>query len=325
MRVLNVGVTLAFVGCALDTGVSERPDIPEFTPAPPIDRTLARTDEFLHTVDIPTADVLWVIDGSCSMTQELQFLSDHFPTFMDIIDDSSVDYRVAVTGTNMSDPGRLMIHFGKKWIDRDTNDPINAFVQMVDAAGSQGWSGYNFDATKGCLDQETGDCITSGFRRPDSPIHSIVVTDEAVRGDVSPEAFINWYRSLDEHPPNRQFSGILDLRATGGYVSAINQIGGVVRDVSIADWEELLQDFANRARSSAEQREFFLTQMPVPETLSVEVRPAELGDDVTTAPLDEDLWFYIPDKNSVVLQIEELPEGDYRTFLRYDVRTTTLE
>ncbi|MBX2800173.1 MAG: hypothetical protein KTR31_21015 [Myxococcales bacterium] len=325
MRSTSIVVLAALGGCVSDSGIQGVEPPFDYAPAPAVDRSRTITDAFTHTVNTPMADVLWVIDGSGSMADDLAILADQFPVFMQIIDQSTVDYRVAVTGTNLSQLGRLMTHSGgKKWIDRETASPINAYVSLISQASSGGASGFNFDATYGCLNHETGDCHISDFRRDDAPVHTIVVTDERDTSDIGPTGFVNWYRTLDEHPPNRQFSGILALRNTGAYVTAIEQIGGVVREVNGADWTELLQEFANRTRTTAEKREFYLSNIPVEDTIEVEVRPLELGD-VVTPPLAEDKWLYDPYRNSVWVDTDELPEGNYRTFLTYDVRTAIID
>src|SRR4051794_9315310 len=52
-------------------------------------------------VTIPAVDVLWVIDNSCSMSEEQEALRSNFADFMAYFSDSGLDYHVGVVSTDM--------------------------------------------------------------------------------------------------------------------------------------------------------------------------------------------------------------------------------
>ena len=51
-------------------------------------------------VTVPSVDVLWVIDNSCSMTEEQQALTDNFNKFVQYFVGSGLDYHIGVVSTN---------------------------------------------------------------------------------------------------------------------------------------------------------------------------------------------------------------------------------
>ena len=153
-----------------------------------------------------------------------------------------------------------------------------------------------------------------GFRRDGEPIHTIVITDEAVFGQVSPSAFVRFYNTLNDDREDLIFSGIL-AGATEGYVQAINQIGGFDVKVQGADWNIVLREFAQVAVDSAEREELFLTKHPVVEDIYIEL----YQNGVLIQPPEDDQWYYVDGRNSLL--VEGLPEGEYELHVTYPIRS----
>ena len=82
----------------------------------------------------PAVDVLWIIDNSGSMADEQSAASATFPTFMDALVSSNLDYHIGVVSTDMADndqSGKLTERAGVRWIDPTTPDPEAVFSAMA--------------------------------------------------------------------------------------------------------------------------------------------------------------------------------------------------
>jgi hypothetical protein len=58
-----------------------------------------RTDEIVQ-LTTPSADVLWVVDNSSSMSDNQRALTDNFPVFFDWFLGSGLDYHIGVVSTD---------------------------------------------------------------------------------------------------------------------------------------------------------------------------------------------------------------------------------
>ena len=84
------------------------------------------------------------------------------------------------------------------------------------------------------------------------------------------------------------------------YIDVTNAIGGIVWEISDDDFSEVLERLGVQA--SGFEREYFLSQIPVVETITVEVHKTNGAVDVKTPGLEEDGGEYTYDevRNSVV-------------------------
>ena len=114
---LSICFTLLFscLGCAEDVLRSLR----------------TNTDEFSQSA-ASKIDVLWVIDNSDSMQYSQQAIGTNFPTFINTLVSSGVDYHIGVVTTDTSDLGRL--EYGSSNIAVVTSQTTNAesaFIENV--------------------------------------------------------------------------------------------------------------------------------------------------------------------------------------------------
>src|SRR5690606_37791089 len=58
------------------------------------------TDRLLQS-NQPEVDVLWVVDSSCSMSDDQAALMTYFPVFFDFFEGSGIDYHLGVVSTDM--------------------------------------------------------------------------------------------------------------------------------------------------------------------------------------------------------------------------------
>lgn len=297
-------------GCGIENEVGgEGPYYPPSGMRPVEDTT--QVDEIVQ-VTTPLVDILWTIDNSSSMGGEQQELTSNFDSFMSYFLDSGLDYHIGVTSTDLDNntngsKGKLRVVQGLKYIDPDTLDPLNVFTQM--AAMGTGGSGTEkgLGATYQALETNR-ETTNAGFYRDDAAIHTIVISDEP---DMTPDnvisqpEFVGWYESLKTDPEDRTFSSIVGPQGSRYENSSID-IGGIVWDITSDDWPQLLERLGIQAAGL--DREYFLSNLPVPGTLDVAVLDSESGariefleaTGIPPAGEEDRYYLYESNRNSIV-------------------------
>ncbi len=174
----------------------------------------ARSDEFTQ-LDPGKADVLWVVDTSCSMVDEQIALVDNFPSFIDFFVERRIDFHIAVTSTNIHESnsdgldGRMS--GDPNVITSDMEDVAGRFLERAllgidDRHGQE----KGLEAAYHAI-ETLGDTANRGFHRPDAHLAIIIVSDEPYMGTPARptnEELIEW----------EDFSGWLDeLKGPTGY------------------------------------------------------------------------------------------------------------
>jgi len=184
------------------------------------------SDEFQQrTVD--ASDILFVIDDSCSMSDEQDELAANFENFIQTFVQSTIDYHVGVVraalGGDNEQWGILedVPGFGGKWIDQDTGataqDKIDAFTTHDfdgDGIFEDGMAGVGtgggacemaLQASFSALTYQTHPGYPNeGFLRDDANLAIIVLSDEMDHGQdpadllfdcngISPQEYIPWF------------------------------------------------------------------------------------------------------------------------------------
>ncbi len=162
-------------------------------------------------------DILWVVDNSGSMSEEIQRVKDEFDSFLGDFIDLGLDFHMGVTTTDMDNPsesGRLQGN--PTYIDHDTPNPYDKFGAAIDDIYSHKGSANEagLDAAKAALTDPllTGD--NAGFLRTrnddgdEVATHIIVVSDEDDYSSVSPGAFTGWLEGLESDPDLAALSAI---------------------------------------------------------------------------------------------------------------------
>lgn len=304
-----LGLVVAMLVACNEYEVVGDPDI-YGTPNPPDLSVPVQTDRI---VQVPRAsvDVLWLMDNSCSMQEEQDSVSTNFPKFMNYFLGSGLDYHVGVISTDMDDPdhrGKLRTRGGARWIDPTTADPITTFGQMV-GLGTDGAVDEKGRAAIYTGLETQKDAYNSGFLRDDAFLSIVVISDENDYSGSSPVTqsdFKNWL--LDEvkgGAANRlAFSSIVGPRGgctgAGGaaewgekYLDVTAAVGGIEWSICDPAWDTVLEELGTQAAGL--KREFFLSQVPVEDSLAVWVE--EEGERSDYAEGTD--WTYDRSRNSV--------------------------
>lgn len=152
------------------------------------------------SVDAPgcsAMDLLFVIDNSGSMSQEQQNLIANFPMFIQVLDASGLDYRVAVTTTardytytmfgtfqestegesgEMIKPGSC--NMTKRWIDKSDPNPAQTFACAANVGTGGSSDEMPLGAVRDAFEDRMSDGTNMGFHRPDALLGVVILTDE---------------------------------------------------------------------------------------------------------------------------------------------------
>ncbi len=145
-------------------------------------------------------DVLFVIDNSGSMGQEQTNLIANFPGFISVLDQSGLDYRVAVTTTGrdysytMSSPigggipmsqdggdnGAMLMNgaMTKRWIEKTDPDVSGTFSTLANVGVTGPSDEMPLSAMRDAFEERMADGTNQGFHRPDALLAIVFLTDE---------------------------------------------------------------------------------------------------------------------------------------------------
>ena len=316
---------LALVGlcaCGSESGIQSA--LPNFEPSnlpPMVDGTIQ--EDRIFQVTIPVVDVLFVVDNSCSMEEEQVALAENFPSFLDWFLGSGLDYHIGVISTDMEDPqhtGRLQPGGGELWVDAKTKTPDVAFAQMV-SLGIEGDPNEKGRAAAYTALNILAKTDNKGFLREDSGVHITVVSDEddvSGRSPVSRSEFIAYLQDL-RFGNKVSFSSIVgpitgcpDIGTPGtDYMAVTGQVGGVIWPICEPKWTQILDDLGFLAVGLS--KEFFLSQIPVVETIEVSV-----DTNGAIRRFGNDEWVYTGSRNSITF-VDFVPEPLSAVSIRYEV------
>lgn len=319
--------------CGSETNIAGPPDQVVVDNARPL-VTPVQVDSIVQ-VQVPKVDILWVVDNSCSMFGEQTAVSENFPVFMDYFLGSGLDYHIGVVSTDMNaddHSGKLRNVGGARWIDPNTPDPIGVFTSMA-VMGTTG-SGIEkgreaaYTALETRNNEDGG--YNSGFLRDDAALHVIVVSDETDASNNVPIGIPEWINYLNGlrpeddmvtissivSPPPPEFP-CFDASSNGGYIEVTAGVGGIFWSVCDFNWSTALEMLGLNA--SGMKREFFLSQLPVVDTIEVAV--IENGVTYKFEKYDELTmvgdWQYNASRNSISF-IEYVPSALAEVQLTYD-------
>lgn len=279
-------------------------------------------DQYLQEGNNAT-DILFVVDNSCSMSEEQSSLAVNFASFMQIVDALDMDYHLGVISTDIGDGGALQgtTHI----ITPNTPDPPGTFSTNVNlgingAGIEQGF--HNAYQALGSPMSDPGN-PNYGFLREEAGLRLVFVSDEAEQsGSImswTSNDYIDWYRSLKANPDHVILSditgGMTGCNGGGGnadpavdYVLGSNISGGISASICDPSWVVTLQSLAWLSQSFADT--FELSRIPVAETVAVSLNnvPVFVG------------WVYDPSLNAVVFDEDHVPENGDALDIEYTVQ-----
>lgn len=277
----------------------------------PPDLEVQRKEDTITQVTVPAVDVLFVVDNSGSMAEEQTNLRSNFEGFMRYFTDSGLDYHVGVVSTDMDNrqqSGKLVQDDSgaDRYIDASYSaaDAVASFKQRANLGTLGSADERGKDAAYTALTTEANS-TNQGFYREEAVLSIVVISDEIdYSRKISNSEFISWMNSLKPEDDQTWFSAIVgpkprgcssangDAMAGDGYLEIVDGVGGIDYSICEEDFSSVLEELGMQAAGL--KREFFLTEVPVIDTLKVSVTT-----DGDTRKFDESEWTYDGVRNSV--------------------------
>ena len=258
------------------------------------------TDEYEQTAGNNEVDVLWVVNDSASMADELAMLQDGalWSPLWDILAVLDIDWQFGVVTTSDHQlRGAVPI------VTPATPDVEAAFLDALFITPN-GSSEAGLEASALALTPPLAapGGANDGFLREDAGLRVIYVADE---DDESPDPvadYVQVLQSLKVNPDHVILSALVDPANATRYGQAVASTGGLQDELSNPNWANLLGDIAWLCLCFHDT--FELSRDPVVETISVSIdgAPVYVG------------WYYDAVINAVVFDPDYIPgAGDMVT------------
>ena len=249
-----------------------------------------QVDEF-DQLGRPKVDILFVIDDSCSMSEEQTSLSSNFQAFIQFATAQQIDYQIGVTTTDIDEgqppeAGRLMPISGNPAdrivTPRSQPTPEVLFSNNANVGiDNSTFTEKGLEAAYLALSNPLIFGHNAGFLRQDAVLSIIFVSDEEDQSSNSVDFYINFFLSIKGFRNTNLFTASSIVGDTPGgcrggagnaqsgsrYNEVSNRTGGVFQSICTADWSRALEDLSTTAFGFKSR--FFLTNQPVAGTLEV--------------------------------------------------------
>ncbi|MCB9677260.1 MAG: hypothetical protein H6737_19230 [Alphaproteobacteria bacterium] len=259
----------------------------------------------------PPADILFVVDNSCSMLEEQTALNAALPSVLPSVQATGLDWHIGVVTTDMDDAangqGKLQTANGVSYIDPNTPDPEQTFGQMA-VIGTNGFYEEKGRAAAWTMVEEKPDIPrNAGFVRDEATLSLIFVSDEEDQSGAAPISgpdFRDWLDTKKARPEDVIAHGFYFIPGTNcptatppegqAYHNYVTHTGGVAASICATDWETPLQQMFDHLLDSAR------VVLPGPALEIVEVTA---DDGLTATVLDPADYTYDAASTTVYLNV----------------------
>jgi hypothetical protein len=253
------------------------------------------TQKWFIEGDLPI-DIVFALDKSGSMNDDMGALADAADDFIRQIDVSTTDWHIGVVS---KDDGC----FNNGIILPTTPDYVDVFNDAVRGLQILGTNLTEalLQLTSVALFETVPGACNEGFSRTDAVLSIILVSDEPEQSGTDWSLWVEQYRTAKSDPDLVMISAVVDHTHTcgsgaAGYTEAAFETGGLILDICDSDWGAYAAELGVAAAASL--RTFNLDAVPDPETIVVEVDGVQYDAG----------WFYDAMRNAVVVEVV-LPVG----------------
>jgi hypothetical protein len=225
----------------------------------------------------PRADILLVVDDSCSMSDKQTNLANNFGSFIQYAVSANVDYQIGVTTTDAYlNPGQLRaVGTGRRFLTNTTPNVQSLFSTLVRVGTSGSGSEQPLEGATRALTSPNIAGVNAGFVRQDANLAVVVVSDAEDQSNqpvsyyenllINVKGFSNLSRFtfsvIGPFLPSSPSGCIYDGGgAATRYTSLVNRTGGVREEICNTNWSAALQGLGRTAFGFRTQ--FFLTNTP---------------------------------------------------------------
>jgi len=274
----------------------------------------AWNSDFYEQEEIANADILFVIDNSCSMNGHQTNLKNNFASFIGVFAGSGVDYQIAfITTDNENFVDNKIVH-------STDPDPIGDVTAIIDGIGIHGsglerglWESY--EATQIGKDAGPG----SAFLRNDSRLVIVYLSDErdgsGTYSSMTHGDYASHLLTLKSSADQLSVNAVAGDHPTGcsppwaqhgaGYYEVVHQLGGTFMSICATDYGLQLDTLA---RDSILLSAFELSDVPIESSIIVTVDGRVHTD-----------WTYNATENAVYFDANAIPGTEAEIYIDYAV------
>ncbi|MBI4817468.1 MAG: choice-of-anchor D domain-containing protein [Deltaproteobacteria bacterium] len=287
-------------------------------------------DEF-DQLGKPKVDILFIVDDSCSMTDEQTALGDNFAAFIQFAQAQQLDYQIGVTTTDTvegspPDAGRLvpldLTPEERIVTPLSQPSPESDFVRNVNVGIDSTGTEVGLEAAYMAFTPPASTGHNLGFVRPDAVI---VVSDVDDQSPQSVDFYTNFLLSIKGFRNTNlfTFSAITcddpsgcgdDPGVAQRYQEVTTRTGGIFSSIMTDNWSRSLEDLSVSAFGFKSR--FFLSNQPELGSLKVWVNEVEMGERELSGTVN---WFYDFATNSVNFSPFTTPEPGAHIRIEYSV------
>jgi hypothetical protein len=279
---------------------------------------------------ITDVDILWVIDSSGSMAKHQDLLSSQVNVFVNALNDTRLNYQIAVTTMDMSangDKGRFLARSGTPLILNPRTPNLTAILEDRLRIGNSGsFTERGMEAVRAALTPPLSNGLNTGFLRPNALLVLIFLSDENDKSVIFDDvALLDQLRPalpLGDRSWVAHFLGVVpnepSCKTTEWgysypgyrYINLANASGGVAEPICDADFRRALTNVKSRLLELI--TEFLLSRKPLVDTIKVYV------NGVLIPRSNADGWSYDAVKNSIRFHGPAVPGPDASVHVTFD-------
>jgi|ETNvirnome_2_300_1030623.scaffolds.fasta_scaffold03561_1 hypothetical protein len=270
--------------------------------------------DFYEQEEVANADILFVIDNSCSMHSHQTNLNNNFASFIGVFANSGVDYQIAFITTDNE-------NFVDNKIVKSTDaDPIGDVSALISSIGISGhglerglWE--SFEATQSGADAGPG----SAFLRNDSRLVIVYLSDErdgsTSYSAMTPTDYANHLLTLKPLSDQLSINAVAGDHPSGcsppwaqhgaGYYEVVQQLGGTFMSICATDYGLQMDTLA---RDSILLSAFELSGVPLEASIVVTVNGYQSTD-----------WTYNATENAIYFDVSAIPPTDAEIYIDYAI------
>lgn len=292
-----------------------------------------------YTQDLqPKADILLVVDDSCSMEDKQVALGQNFGSFIQYAVAANVDYRIGVTTTtelaeectpfgcvpnsSKGPEGKLVVDGALKWVTPNTPNVGGVFGRLVNVGTNGGGVETGLACAVKALTPPVVSGHNAGFLRPDANLAVVVITDASdqssqpvsyyqdllvnVKGyqRLSYFTFSTIGPSLPQAPSNCTYDG--SGANSSRYRPVVNFTSGVFDEICSASWSVTLQNLGRTAFGFRTQ--FYLQNQPDVAVGNVVVKVNGMVVNGCASESGCTTWWYDAATNSIKFAMNATPQ-----------------
>ncbi len=281
----------------------------------------------------PQADILFVVDDSCSMAQEQMSLSANFASFARFATELDVDYHIGVTTTDFNEGrtparGRLVPLSGASTsrivTPRSRPSPAAAFEANANVGlDAATFTEQGLHAAYRALSAPNRTGHNAGFLRQDAYLAVIFVSDEDDQSPRELDFYVDFFRGLKgtANPELFSASAIVGELPDGcqspngqadaplRYADVVTRTGGVLESICTSDWAGTLERLSYAAFGL--RKRFTLDAPAVASSIEVRVDGVAIA---ANAPDGSTNWSF----TDGAVAFDRAPDANAAIVIRYD-------